>query len=65
MISVQEQMEILSRGAIEILPAGDLEKKLTAAVAEDRPLRIKFGADPSAPDLHLGHADLRGRQAPT
>ncbi len=56
MISVQEQMEILSRGAIEILPAGDLEKKLTAAVAEDRPLRIKFGADPSAPDLHLGHA---------
>ena len=56
MIPVQEQMEILSRGAIEILPAGDLEKKLTAAVAEDRPLRIKFGADPSAPDLHLGHA---------
>jgi tyrosyl-tRNA synthetase len=56
MIPVQEQMDILSRGAVEILPAGDLEKKLTAAVAEDRPLRIKFGADPSAPDLHLGHA---------
>ena len=56
MIPVQEQMDILCRGAIEVLPAGELEKKLTAAVAEDRPLRIKFGADPSAPDLHLGHA---------
>ncbi len=56
MIPVQEQMDILCRGAIEILPAGALEKKLAKAVAEDRPLRIKFGADPSAPDLHLGHA---------
>ena len=56
MIPVQEQMDILCRGAIEVLPAGELEKKLAAAVAEDRPLRIKFGADPSAPDLHLGHA---------
>lgn len=56
MIPVQEQMDILCRGAIEVLPAGALEKKLTKAVAEDKPLRIKFGADPSAPDLHLGHA---------
>jgi tyrosyl-tRNA synthetase len=56
MIPVQEQMDILSRGALEVLPAGGLEKKLTAAVAEDRPLRIKLGADPSAPDLHIGHA---------
>lgn len=55
MLSVKEQLERLQSGAVEILPAGELEKKLATSVRENRPLRIKLGADPSAPDLHLGH----------
>ena len=45
----------LARGAIDVLPEGELEARLAQAKREDRPLRIKLGADPSAPDLHLGH----------
>ncbi len=56
MISVQEELDVLCGGTIEVLPAGGLEKKLEQGRAEKRPLRVKFGADPSAPDLHLGHA---------
>ena len=41
----------LLRNAVEALPAGELEKKL----AEGRPLRVKLGIDPTAPDIHLGH----------
>ena len=44
--------ELLLTGVEQVLPAGGLEKKLE----ENRPLRIKLGADPTAPDLHLGHA---------
>jgi tyrosyl-tRNA synthetase len=43
-------------GTVDVLPAGELEKKVEASVAARQPLRIKLGADPSAPDLHLGHA---------
>ncbi|OHD54606.1 MAG: tyrosine--tRNA ligase [Spirochaetes bacterium GWF1_51_8] len=53
--SVDEQMKIISRGAVEIIPEEELRKKLEKSLKEDRPLRIKFGADPSAPDIHLGH----------
>jgi|WetSurMetagenome_2_1015567.scaffolds.fasta_scaffold88848_2 tyrosyl-tRNA synthetase len=52
MLSPQEQLKILRRGAADIIN----EEELLARLAEDRPLRIKYGADPSAPDLHLGHA---------
>lgn len=45
-------LELLTRGTVEVLPQGALEKKL----AQNRPLIIKLGADPTAPDLHLGHA---------
>ncbi|MCK4690689.1 MAG: tyrosine--tRNA ligase, partial [Desulfuromonadales bacterium] len=54
MKSVQEQMEILRRGAVEILVEAELEERLK----EGRPLRIKAGFDPTAPDLHLGHTVL-------
>lgn len=54
-MNVQEQMDLLSRGAVEILPKGGLEKKLKEAQKEGRPLRVKVGFDPTAPDLHLGH----------
>ncbi len=43
--------EELARGASEVLPAGELERKL----ALGRPLRVKLGIDPTAPDIHLGH----------
>ena len=55
---ITEQMELLSRGALEILPAGGLETKLKLADKEGRPLRVKAGFDPTAPDLHLGHTVL-------
>lgn len=56
MISVREQLEIIQRGAAEIVSVEELERKLTVASKEGRPLRIKYGADPTAPDLHLGHS---------
>ncbi|MDQ6982266.1 MAG: tyrosine--tRNA ligase [Mariprofundus sp.] len=57
-MNIQEQMELLSRGTLEILPAGGLEAKLKEAKKEGRPLRVKAGFDPTAPDLHLGHTVL-------
>lgn len=54
MKSIEEQLEIIQRGADEIL----VEKELIAKLKEDRPLRIKAGFDPTAPDLHLGHTVL-------
>lgn len=55
MRSVDEQFEILSRGCVEIIPADEFKNKLARSVRENKPLVIKMGADPSAPDLHLGH----------
>jgi tyrosyl-tRNA synthetase len=52
---VREQLAILRRGAVEIIPEDDLIRKLERAVQTEKPLRVKLGADPSAPDLHLGH----------
>ena len=57
-MNIEQQMQLLSRGALEILPAGSLEEKLKKAEKEGRPLRIKAGFDPTAPDLHLGHTVL-------
>jgi len=51
---VEEQLELIRRGADEIL----VEKELVAKLKEGRPLRVKAGFDPTAPDLHLGHTVL-------
>ena len=51
----QRLIDDLRVGAVEVLPEGGLEAKLTLAESEGRPLRIKLGVDPTAPDLHLGH----------
>ena len=56
MLSVKDQLDIILRGTEEVLPREDLERKLDRAVATGRPLLIKQGFDPTAPDLHLGHA---------
>ena len=59
MLPAQEQFAELRRGTAEILLEADLEKKL----ARGRPLRIKAGFDPTAPDLHLGHTVLINKMA--
>src|SRR6478752_251638 len=51
-----EDAERLSRNAVDSLPQGGLADKLRLARSEDRPLRVKLGIDPTAPDIHLGHA---------
>ncbi len=51
MKSAEAQFAAIRRGAVDIVPEGELLEKLRTG----RPLRVKFGADPSAPDLHLGH----------
>lgn len=53
---VMHQLRIIKQGAIELIGEADLEKKLERSILTGTPLNIKFGMDPSAPDLHLGHA---------
>jgi tyrosyl-tRNA synthetase len=49
-----EEAAVLERNAVDSLPAGALAAKLRSARAEGRPLRVKLGIDPTAPDIHLG-----------
>ena len=58
MKSVQEQMAVIRRGAVEILVEAELEEKIAGSLRTGTPLRIKAGFDPTAPDLHLGHTVL-------
>ena len=51
-----EQARDLSRGAVQVLPEGELATRIAKARAESRPLRVKLGVDPSGSDLTLGHA---------
>src|SRR2546421_3412589 len=56
-----EQAAELTRGAEECLPEGALEERLALAAREGRPLRVKLGIDPTAPDIHLGHVVVLDR----
>ena len=58
MLPVAEQMKIIRRGTVEIIMEEELQQKLEQAVATGRPLKIKAGFDPTAPDLHIGHTVL-------
>ena len=58
MNEVERQLALIARGAVEIISAKELEDKLAASLKERRPLRVKAGFDPTAPDLHLGHTVL-------
>jgi len=49
------QWEIISRGAVDLLPEDEFKEKLRKSIAEHRPLRVKQGFDPTSPDIHLGH----------
>ena len=53
---VARQLDILRRGTAEIISEEELAKKLAASLKKGEPLRVKLGTDPSAPDIHLGHA---------
>src|SRR3982075_4768122 len=52
---VDEQVAYLRKGAAEIIREEDLRAKLEASAKTGKPLRVKLGVDPTAPDLHLGH----------
>jgi len=57
-LPVDEQMDLLQKGAAEIIRVSDLRERLEDSRKTGRPLRIKAGFDPTAPDLHLGHTVL-------
>lgn len=52
---VKEQIDLIKRNTVEIIPEEELVKKLEKSLKENKPLRIKLGCDPSRPDLHIGH----------
>ncbi|MCJ7552928.1 MAG: tyrosine--tRNA ligase [Ignavibacteriaceae bacterium] len=54
--SLNEQMDVIKRGTVEIIPEDELVKKIELSFKENKPLNIKLGCDPSRPDLHIGHA---------
>jgi tyrosyl-tRNA synthetase len=54
-LSVKEQLEVFKENLVELISEKELTAKLEASFKKNRPLRIKYGADPSAPDIHLGH----------
>jgi tyrosyl-tRNA synthetase len=53
---VERQLAVLLRGVDELLPLDEFRRKLERSIREGRPLRVKQGFDPTAPDIHLGHA---------
>ncbi|HKQ59400.1 MAG TPA: tyrosine--tRNA ligase [Candidatus Eisenbacteria bacterium] len=55
-MDAEAQVRILSRGTEEILPEGGLLERLQLCAREGRPMRVKQGFDPTAPDIHLGHS---------
>jgi tyrosyl-tRNA synthetase len=57
-MTVSEQMTVIKRGALEILLEKELQEKLENSAKSGKPLKIKAGFDPTAPDLHLGHTVL-------
>ncbi len=56
MPNAHEAAALLSANAVDSLPSGMLAEKLAGAAAQGRPLRVKLGIDPTAPDIHLGHS---------
>jgi len=54
--ALNEQMDVLKKGTVEIIPEEELVRKIELSIKEKKPLNIKLGCDPSVPDLHIGHA---------
>ncbi len=56
--SLDEQLDLITKGAAEILPLEALKERIAKSIASGKPMRVKAGFDPTAPDLHLGHTVL-------
>ncbi len=54
-MTIDEQISYIKKGAVDLIQADDLRQKLEMSAKTGKPLRIKLGADPTAPDIHLGH----------
>lgn len=52
---VERQLQVISRGVVEIVPEDELRQKIMKSVVTGTPLNVKLGLDPSAPDIHVGH----------
>lgn len=59
--SVEDQLELITRGAVDVHVRAELAERLTQAKETGRPLRVKAGFDPTRPDLHIGHAVLMAK----
>lgn len=57
-LGLQEQLKIIKRGAVEIISEEELKKRLEESIKFKKPLKVKAGFDPTAPDIHLGHTVL-------
>lgn len=58
MESVEEQLQYLKKGCVDIIQEDELKAKLSRSIKEKKPLRVKTGFDPTAPDIHVGHTVL-------
>lgn len=58
MSELSQQLDLILRGVVEVIHQAELESKLARSLKDHRPLRVKAGFDPTAPDLHLGHTVL-------
>src|SRR5487761_1201081 len=56
--SLEDQLDLITKGTAEILPLDALKERIQQSIASGKPMRIKAGFDPTAPDLHLGHTVL-------
>src|SRR3954447_4508262 len=54
-MTIDEQLSYLGKGTVEVIREAELRAKLEKSAATGKPLRVKLGADPTAPDIHLGH----------
>ncbi|MEZ5307904.1 MAG: tyrosine--tRNA ligase [Pyrinomonadaceae bacterium] len=54
-MNIEEQIEFLKKGTVDFIREDDLRSKLKRSAETGKPLRVKLGADPTAPDIHLGH----------
>jgi tyrosyl-tRNA synthetase len=56
--SLEDQLDLITKGTAEIIPLDALKERIQQSIASGKPMRIKAGFDPTAPDLHLGHTVL-------
>src|SRR5512139_305299 len=55
-VEVERQLAVMREGSVDFHGESELARRLFVRIKEGRPLRVKLGADPSSPDLHLGHS---------